>query len=199
MENNKLIFGCCCWIFLILTVSFLIAWIQRTESKLYTIKNMMEKIRLDQEKTVLVPKAKLNILNQKNYCQWGSWSDWETCSRTCGSNGTKKRQRTLLTLSASGLKVQSLTKLKFDLYALGGGSCQGLENDVQKCNIQPCIKGTYIRNFVPTKMICIKMFLVIILEYSEFSGALFLDSFFSSFRSMFFTGWLLGFSPWKVD
>ena len=61
MEKNKFIFGCCCWIFLILTLSFLIVWIQRTETKLYAIKNMFEKIKLGQEKT-LVPEGKPNII-----------------------------------------------------------------------------------------------------------------------------------------
>ena len=57
-------------------------------------------------------------------CQWGPWSEWGPCSQTCGNAGTKKRRRTLI------------------IPALPGQQCQGSGDEVQQCNVHPCMKGT---------------------------------------------------------
>ena len=52
-------------------------------------------------------------------CVWGSWSEFSTCSNSCGG-GTKTRTR------------QKIGKEKF------GGLCKGSNQDTTYCNTQEC-------------------------------------------------------------
>ena len=47
---------------------------------------------------------------------------------SCGDSGTKNRRRNLI------------------IPAPPGQHCQGSGDEVQKCNVQPCMKGTYFSN-----------------------------------------------------
>ena len=52
-------------------------------------------------------------------CLWGPWSNWVSCSKTCGT----------------GSETRSRTKTKTER---NGGTCSGSGSDSQPCNTQPC-------------------------------------------------------------
>ena len=52
-------------------------------------------------------------------CEWGPWSEFSNCDKTCGG----------------GKMFRNRTKLVTEQY---GGTCPGLGNDVKECNIQNC-------------------------------------------------------------
>ena len=61
-------------------------------------------------------------------CEWGEWSAYTGCTKTCGG-GTQYRYRTILTLGENG-----------------GTTCVGTDNvEDQACNTQTC-SGSYATN-----------------------------------------------------
>ena len=62
------------------------------------------------------PSVKLQPFKCSVDCTWGQWSRWSTCSATCGSGGSKTRQRPIATLAQAG-----------------GEECQGDWEEIQNC------------------------------------------------------------------
>ena len=58
-------------------------------------------------------------------CKWGSWSQWSSCSKTCG-NGVEQRNR------------ERATKAKN-----GGKKCTGGDTERRSCTKGKCFKGMY--------------------------------------------------------
>ena len=54
-------------------------------------------------------------------CTWGNWT-WESCSKTCGLNGTQNGTRTIS------------QPAKY-----GGTECEGPSTDIQNCNLTECL------------------------------------------------------------
>ncbi|CAH1233664.1 UMOD [Branchiostoma lanceolatum] len=50
-------------------------------------------------------------------CQWGGWSDWSSCSATCGPDGTQYRTRSVAANAQCG-----------------GSDCSGTDSEIQACN-----------------------------------------------------------------
>ena len=55
-------------------------------------------------------------------CIWGSWSEWSTCSKSCGG-GTQLHFRRVAT------------------YETKGGQCSGESEEEQECNTDICPAG----------------------------------------------------------
>ena len=53
-------------------------------------------------------------------CEWGQWSPWDACTKTCGG-GVKKRERVI--------KVKAYH---------GGEPCVGETKDTEECQTQQC-------------------------------------------------------------
>lgn len=67
-------------------------------------------------------------------CVWETWSEWTTCSETCGV-GSQSRNRSI------------------DTYQEGNGECKQKDGcETRDCNTHMCPKGVIIVN------ICIHMF-----------------------------------------
>ena len=56
-------------------------------------------------------------------CQWSSWSEWSSCSYSCGT-GTKQQSRLIRTKAKNG-----------------GEPCQGSDTQIDRCIYRPCIGG----------------------------------------------------------
>ena len=54
-------------------------------------------------------------------CLWSSWSDWSSCSKTCGG-GVKERSKQVKTPAQNG-----------------GSQCQGSAKQTDSCNDQTCL------------------------------------------------------------
>ena len=53
-------------------------------------------------------------------CEWATWSEWATCSVTCGG-GTEERNRTIAVPAQNG-----------------GTECAGNNTVMQECNTEAC-------------------------------------------------------------
>jgi len=61
--------------------------------------------------------------------KWGNWSEWSSCSVTCG-DGTQQRNRTCVPPQHGGLE------------------CQGPAEQIKSCNERPCPSKSIYINFV---------------------------------------------------
>merc|ERR1712038_1991169 len=61
-------------------------------------------------------------------CDWTSWSDWSSCSQTCGA-GVREKSRQVKTTAQNG---GSPIDLRF------GSPCSGSARQTESCNIQEC-------------------------------------------------------------
>ena len=61
-------------------------------------------------------------------CIWSTWSDWTSCSKTCGQ-GSKNRRREVQTRAQNG-----------------GSQCQGLSRQNQSCNVRDCPSPGRLKN-----------------------------------------------------
>ena len=75
-------------------------------------------------------------------CIWSQWSQWATCSETCGG-GTHHRSRDI------------------DVPALNGGAaCGGSDSETQTCNTECCPQGGDSIAFLPFRAIFLGTFSV---------------------------------------
>merc|ERR1712038_1888767 len=67
-----------------------------------------------------IKQEKCNDFDCPVDCRWNNWSDWTSCSKTCGQ-GSKNRRREVQTRARNG-----------------GSLCQGLSMQTQSCNVRDC-------------------------------------------------------------
>merc|ERR1712062_24627 len=67
-----------------------------------------------------IKQEKCNDFDCPVDCRWNNWSDWTSCSKTCGQ-GSKNRRREVQTRPRNG-----------------GSQCQGLSRQTQSCNVRDC-------------------------------------------------------------
>jgi len=67
-----------------------------------------------------IKQEKCNDFDCPVDCRWNNWSDWTSCSKTCGQ-GSKNRRREVQTRARNG-----------------GSQCQGLSMQTQSCNVRDC-------------------------------------------------------------
>merc|ERR1712079_328177 len=67
-----------------------------------------------------IKQEKCNDFDCPVDCRWNNWSDWTSCSKTCGQ-GSKNRRREVQTRARNG-----------------GSQCQGLSRQTQSCNVRDC-------------------------------------------------------------
>ena len=53
-------------------------------------------------------------------CQWSAWSEWSSCSKSCGT-GQKQKSRSIMTNAKNG-----------------GQPCMGSNMQTEVCTIRPC-------------------------------------------------------------
>ena len=86
---------------------------------------------------------------------WGIWSEWGTCSKTCG-NGTKTRNRTKLV-------VEDVT-----------GACNGTSMESDSCNPIACPGKIIVTNYQKVKKLS---YLKILINFNKILNADFLCNF----------------------
>ena len=65
-------------------------------------------------------------------CDWTSWSDWSSCSKTCGAGVREKSRQVKTTAQNDGSPIN----LRF------GSPCSGSARQTESCNIQECPGNT---------------------------------------------------------
>ena len=71
-------------------------------------------------------------------CELSAWSDWNTCSESCGTAGTQQKRRTVAQESLAG-----------------GKECVGIRRDEQSCNVMKC-PGILLKHFCAIILISTK-------------------------------------------